>query len=288
MDMMTLAMAKAYTDSKRLAWVEAVTMEYLPGTEYDLRQYYDDYGIGVFLATEDAIQNAYNMMRERTEHGKREIPVTVEINGTAYDTSMTYVYDDAFAVSAVHIGNVDGAKNPEVLREKEPFYIETQGAVSQLLLLGANQTCTVRIFEKTETIHPIDPKYLPEEVKPNVIDLTQYNAVDEGGVSCSFNDVVLDLFAKGGGNSKLQHDGSFWQDVSRGGNMRIMIDAADVNGLVIEIKPGSLVRYADGTLNAVEISMILSTVDYWARVTVIFANDIVNDKTKVFVFTEPV
>jgi len=249
MDMLTLAMAKSYTDSQRLA------------------------------------------------HSTKEVKVLREThNGVCWDTPIPVVAGKTYIVT------IDSGIFTSVAKDDESgnvflncfsdkgelvlSYVEFQPIdYAEIAIYGGK---TFIVSEEVETIHPIDPKYLPGEVKPNVIDLTQYNAVDEGGVSCSFNDVVLDLFAKGGGNSELQHDGSFWQDVSRGGNMRIMIDAADVNGLVIEIKPGSLVRYADGTLNAVEISMILSTVDYWARVTVIFANDIVNDKTKVFVFTEPV
>lgn len=116
---------------------------------------------------------------------------------------------------------------------------------------------------QTETIHPIDPKFLPG---PVLLDLTKYDANGP-----SLNDLVLSLFSIGGGKTSVNNtDGTqaFWKDANTDGRIQLMIDAASVK-IVSDLKSTTIAP--DGqTLVAIETSFLIQSAGRTARVTVMF------------------
>lgn len=74
---------------------------------------------------------------------------------------------------------------------------------AQFSLIDANGGSHITISE-AETVHPIDPKYLPEEATPKVIDFDKY------GIS----DVMLTLFGQGGGEYSMGDQSQFWAELT--------------------------------------------------------------------------
>lgn len=82
----------------------------------------------------------------------------------------------------------------------------------------------------TETIVPIDPKYLPEEVKPKVIDLAKYSGLRDGFEDKTFDAALMTLMANGGGTMTLTggNIADFWRDINPDRPIKTKIDWGSV------------------------------------------------------------
>lgn len=142
-------------------------------------------------------------------------------------------------------------------------------------------SATADVLTMEETIHPIDPKFLPGVCLPKVIDLTKYDA---GGQS--LNDVVINLFASGGGTTSVSNtDGTdaFWRDISAGDNIRFLIDAT--NTKLVAIANSMTFGNNGADIAAVETSFLISPGGSTSRVTMLFG---VGDEMGITVAVEPV
>lgn len=128
MDMLTLAMAKAYTDSKQLASAETTLSKIFEAEEE---------GFGL-----DAVDLSL------VPSGAKCI---VEFEEKTYERVVSYEYGDAF------IGNLglDGGEDTG-----EPFIIYFQDGMT-IVLYQSGHSGTIRVYVDSETIHPIDPKFIP-------------------------------------------------------------------------------------------------------------------------------
>lgn len=133
---------------------------------------------------------------------------------------------------------------------------------------------------KTEVTHRIDAKYLPSSCLTKTIDLTKYDADGR-----SLNHAIITAFSCGGGRIEIPNtEGTkaFWNDVSTGGRIQLMIDA-DVVKIVSDVK--STTYESDGkTLIAIETSFLIYSGGTTARVTVLLGN--VSETTDVTVVVE--
>ena len=103
----------------------------------------------------------------------------------------------------------------------EPFFITVyEGAV---MVFAAAGTHTVSIVADIETIHTIDPKFIPG---PQEIDLRKYTHwVATGMDRKKLNDVILDLFANGGGTILCRGvDDAFWKDINTNRPIQFIFD----------------------------------------------------------------
>lgn len=98
------------------------------------------------------------------------------------------------------------------------------------LLAGA--TVTFGIYTQTETLHPIDPKYLLK-----VIDLDKY------GSETTITTTLLTLLESGGGNQTVADMGSLFADLNRESPIRVQFTFMDtvviVNGATLVKVPGN-------------------------------------------------
>lgn len=160
-----------------------------------------------------------------------------------------------------------------------PQDIEVEGyAVSK----GTYFVEYIRSIEFAETVHTIDPKFLPG---PKVIDLTKYTHEITSGMSESFNEIILTLFANGGGSQDSIDDDNFWDDVSTDRPLLFVIDAeALAPGVTIEAEANSVMR-GNGAIGVIEFAFLVN-VGGWSKVTVVFgAND--NGASTITVVVEP-
>lgn len=112
------------------------------------------------------------------------------------------------------IGNVS-INFSDAVDTGEPFLIGYRAKDSAVIVFTLESTATVSI--STETIHPIDPKYLVK-----TIDLDSYG----------IGEVILGLFASGGGMQTIPAE-EFWSDVSTDGVLRLEMDYSGMR-LVID------------------------------------------------------
>lgn len=157
MDITTLALAKAYTDSQRLAYVETGKAVVFQQTEFNIP--YDDTD---GLAFVEMLPSPFTLFLEKEYE--------VVWNGDPYK----FVCKDCteeFGDPSVYIGgrSVFGEEDTEA-----PFTIifanyEGEPFVG-VYVPGTTEDVTVSLLISTEieTIHPIDPKYLPGAVLPVV------------------------------------------------------------------------------------------------------------------------
>lgn len=141
MDMTTLAMAKSYTDSQRLAYAEVTMTELVPETTVQFKRDYDETGLD------------YTTIN----------PITLT-PGTIYEVLFDGVVYNC-ALRDVNGRSILG--NSKLLDQNdtgEPF-IMNASVPNKLYAYTTNKaTHTFRITVTEETIHPIDLKYLPDTV----------------------------------------------------------------------------------------------------------------------------
>lgn len=101
-------------------------------------------------------------------------------------------------------------------------------------------TVTVTVVGETETVHPIDQKYLPDDTKPKVIDLDKYG----------IGEAIVGLAESGGGSQKMERTeniSKFFADINtdREPRLKMSFDVytitvdqcfrASMNGQVVQI-----------------------------------------------------
>ena len=91
----------------------------------------------------------------------------------------------------------------------EPFCFATADVVAAItaLCFDFNGGTTMTVSQETKTI---DPKYLPPS-QPKVIDLDSYG----------IGQVIVGLFANGGGTHSMQTNEQFWADISTDSELRL-------------------------------------------------------------------
>lgn len=150
MDMITLAMAKAYSDNQRLAYVEEKETEFFPKTTFEGFQLVDSFDVAVY-----SVQTSYGIP---VEAGKQ---YTVVFDGVRYKcvakakgTELSVLGDPSY----------DPDSSGGITGNGEPFCIWTYPgenyAFIDTTIPGSSHT--VEIYAAAETVHTIDPKYLPK------------------------------------------------------------------------------------------------------------------------------
>lgn len=177
MDMITLAMAKAYSDRKG-GYVETKRVEVLPTTTafYDLAYGYITLPCGI-------VPNAV---------------YTVTINGEMYQSVAKETVVDGNKIFYINHGWNDDftpATNDAWVIRSAP------GSESCDFSWGVDVSgnVTIAISAEVETVHTIDPKYLPREVLTEVVDF------DELGLTTP----ILLLYENGGGRVQLGQDNEY-------------------------------------------------------------------------------
>ena len=140
-DAETLAMAKAYTDSQRLAHAEVAITELVPETTVQFKTDNDETGLDYTTINPVALTP-----------------------GTVYEV----MFDGAvYNCTLRDVGSRSILGNSKLLDQNdtgEPF-IMNASVPNKLYAYTTNKaTHTFRITVTEETIHPIDPKYLPDTV----------------------------------------------------------------------------------------------------------------------------
>lgn len=184
MDLITLALAVKKTLAELGVKTETTSKVLLEETEYAFDLMDEDAGlygspIGNYELT-DALLD--------------KLSCTVHFDGVAYPCKLKdYEGTYGFGNSAiVGVGEDTG----------EPFgcVVYSNGAILCITLDPAEKH-TIGITYKTETIHPIDPKFLPEASQTVSIDLDKYDEIAAA---------LIGLVAQGGGETTIADVGDFW------------------------------------------------------------------------------
>ena len=161
MDMITLAMARAYTDSQRLASVEKETVVILPETTVTAKCYEPGRTDAGFTPS-----NGELFFPSTFAIGSEVIAV---LDGVRYPCTVV-----GESLKDWYIGNMN-VVNKDAPDTGEPFKFEyfLDLPSSGLLLSHTAQNPsegehTFAIYQETETIHPIEAKYLPGVCLPVV------------------------------------------------------------------------------------------------------------------------
>lgn len=171
MDMITLAMAKAYTDSKQLAKSVVEYKKIVPDTALEL---WTDSGTG--RPTEIIMQSALiegNTYRVKTDSG-------------TYTAVCKKVTEPEAGVEMFCLGNLEHFGFDATSETYGFASYEADGMVVGFIVDYDNGT-TFSVDEKTETIHPIDPKFLPGACLP-VVELETAIPVDGVAITLSAKD----------------------------------------------------------------------------------------------------
>ena len=252
MDIVTLAMAKAYSDSKggysekKTTTILEETQLYNPGDNLSFT--------GGDFATD----------LEQFESGKT---YTVNLDSGSYECVPKYIegMGNVLGNAAMFGGENTG----------ESFFIAINEGLMGVADFGCGTKASVDMVE--ETIVPIDPKYLGDKV----IDLAKYIPSTYN----SFNDIVLALFAEGGGRLIFHNDTTFWSDVDKYNHLKFAIDANElVPGLMVECASNSR-TISKGVTTSIEFSFLVF-LNGCMRATVVFQRD-TNLDNSIIVVVEP-
>ena len=255
MDAITLAMAKAYSDSKG-GYVEERLVEVCNETDFQIN---DQGWGGAYYGTLSGI----SISKSWCKNNARFIIVW---DGVRYEYN-AFEYDDGTVV----VGN----QNPFAYGTMDgniPFSFELSGqSVSVWAKEPGEYTFTVTAIE--EIVHTIDPKFLPGNGEVVVVNLADCEIVPTSEMPApNMNLAILSMFANGGGICSVPDDSNFWDIVSADKTVRFVIDASSLaTGLSIEAEAKSRVKYHD-RLEAIETSFMVEYGD-WYIVTVMFTNE---------------
>lgn len=179
MDMITLALAKGYTDSKQIASVETTLTKVL---EKEDGFHFDDYTPFVNVGTK----------------------CIVKFCGETYERTAFDEGDGAVGVGNPHLNSQYGVDTGE------PFYISMSSGAT-FIFYQTGYTGVIELYVKTEIIHTIDPKYLPAGIGG---DNTIRFAEDYGSVGALLNEKILELAMGGGGVFSAGQDcEALWADI---------------------------------------------------------------------------
>lgn len=163
MDMITLAMAKSYTDSQQLASYECQETVLLPETMIEGLQYQASYGASL---VQYESRELYKTIGDLELDRGAEIPVTVEYDGVVYNTSLKHLFDEAFQSSSYLIGNRGIVGMPYGDDTGEPFLWILDRSTVAVVVMGEKESATFKVYLKDETIRHIDPKFIPWDAMP--------------------------------------------------------------------------------------------------------------------------
>lgn len=152
MDMITLAMAKSYTNSQRLGYTETVDFMIVEKTKFDFAP---ELGVGDLYAVEIESVN-----RDKITAG---LQLVVHYDGEDYICTVMEV-SGVFAFGNLGVLGI----GPDT---GEPFLITDNGDRLGVIAADTAETHTIGIICDTETVHTIDPKFIPGAVLP-VVKLT--------------------------------------------------------------------------------------------------------------------
>ena len=245
MDMITLAMAKAYTNTQRLGYAETERVNVMELLTLTLQ-------FGQFTAPSNI---------ELFQAGKS---YAVKWNGVEYICIAQKIEQEG--VTAIGVGDltmVGGTGNGE------PFFVlKTPEAivVMDFLSTGVEKTkAQLAIDEINEIIHTIDPKFIPG---PKVIDLTKYLTPDHE--VDSFNGALMRLFFNGGGFIDLPDSTTFWQDVNTSRPLQLAIDGTAI-GYLVFADVNCRTKDLTGVLLILVATAVVYTENGPARATIIFS-----------------
>lgn len=120
----------------------------------------------------------------------------------------------------------------------EPFFIIIDWDDATTLIISETEgEHYLNICRYYKTIVPIDPKYLPETAIPKVINLDDYG----------IGEVILSLFASGGGTQQLEDVGTFWSDIATNRLLRLTqnYQLGTSSSYTFEVDQSVRVRYAN-------------------------------------------
>lgn len=138
------------------------------------------------------------------------------------------------------------------------------GEAGAILDINGGTSATI---SAPETIHPIDPKFIPGA---KVIDLSQYELLYSNGTPVgSFADVILGKFAASGGNETGIDGSGFWDAVNTDRTIKFILDATAL-GAIVEAPAQTVTKDASGIIGIIETSFMVLT-DAWYRVTLVFS-----------------
>lgn len=264
-DLITLSMAKAYSDSKG-GYVEK-NWKTILSTEGNTIPFAVKDGFGSY-------ETETNDGRELKQISNGDI-CKVVLDGTEYVLSAVVDSID------IYIGNSEGTEDGVPFL----FWFTNMEETWRIVInvMGEEPEHSFALYLQTETIVPIDPKYLPG---PKVIDLTQYELGDENSsYRPTINDAVLAAFAGGGGTEDMIDNSTFWDDVYTDRPLLFVIDAKAL-GPSIKIEAGAnSVMWGDDAVVITEFAFLVN-VDGWSKVTVVFGDN-GDGTTKITVVVDP-
>ena len=208
MDMITLAMAKAYADSKG-GYTETKKVEVISSLP---------------LIRSESVPSEYAIPTDifYPTPGKT---YEVTINGVTECSSATYI--EVEGNSVIILGNPSlGGFEGYYQNTGETFLMLALPEEPYVVVLATHvdgETMWVSISELTEVIHSIDSKFLPDESTLEVIDLSYYHS--PSGIR--FSEKIEELFVQGGGEDTLlvakYSENTLWKKINTDKRLRIVI-----------------------------------------------------------------
>lgn len=169
MDAVTLALAKAYSDSQRLAYASTVRMS---GGQFTVTPFPNEDLGGVYATFVDGTCEV------------KENATVVEIEWER----IWYSFDTSSYSGAFHCGNAALAGIGD--NTGEPFFVIFDFDQNKtLFIVEQGGTYNFRCMYCVETIHTIDPKFLPGAVLP-VVELETEISISESAIALSQTDSV--------------------------------------------------------------------------------------------------
>lgn len=218
MDLLTLALAKSYTDSQRLGYAELEKRRY--GWVGDTS------GLNVFPGEVLGVETNFYRVSEdiilSVDNFEAHVTYT---NGELYVLGNVSVVEETDAI-LVYGSSILGVGALHIILLKSALSEEIPAGV----YFAKNDDCYVSWFNDgyVETIHPIDQKYVN-----NIIDLTKFNCT-YNGETVTFNDALfamLQASLQGGGSAQIAQvddiDGSLKKAASGTGNVKIRTSIDD-------------------------------------------------------------
>ena len=103
----------------------------------------------------------------------------------------------------------------------------------------------------------------------HMIDLTNY-AIDDS----TLNDVIIDLYASGGGKKYYTNNKQFWEDIKNGLNTKFYLKPKWIP-VFMELSTQNFVRHENEDLYCIELNFMInlsSDGSQWERITVVLAD----------------
>lgn len=176
MDMTTLALAKNYTDSQRLAHAELKQTKTFSGTlELDTTTE------GGVVFSGAAVQGSdFGLVEGET--------YIVNLDGQTYECKCQgFALPSDPSTTTPGVGN--GALFGVAEDTGEPFFIIALNGMTLVNVYGEVASADLSVTHVTETIHPIDPKFLPGVCLP-VVELTTVPTADESMIALTADETT--------------------------------------------------------------------------------------------------